>query len=1069
MARKINTSVNIVRDINKEIDYIPTHNGIKTIELITNDFNKGLRSFNIIGSYGTGKSSFLWAFQNSFQNIGKAYYNIKNLPHAKTDFVNIIGEYGSLFENICDTLELTSKERNIKTLLIKLKNRFENLKTKNSLLVILIDEFGKFLEYASKNNSEKELYFIQQLTEFVNNEDNNIILITTVHQNFEEYAYSSNSTPQNEWIKIKGRFREITFNEPVDQLLYLAAKRIKNIDNANNKDISHLNNLILESKCFSINPEFINEISNNLYPLDIFAANIITSALQKYGQNERSLFSFLESSDEHGIQFYKENKKGFYNASNVYDYLYFNFYSFLNSKYNPDFSHWKSIQNTIEKIDSLVSNNDNHKSVIKIIGLINIFIQNNFSLGKNLIIDYCNRTLNINNTKEILNQLIEKKTIIYREYNKRYVLFEGTDLDIQTALIESSQKISQITDISTVINKYYQLPSIVAKEETYKKGTPRLFEYKITSHPIKENPVNEIDGFINLIFNEKISNQEIIECSKQNKEAILYGYFKNSSEIKENLFEIEKIKKVIIDNIDDKVATKELNNLLTHHVNELNDSIQNHYTAKNKNIYWYFEGEPQEINNKKEFNKLLSKICQKYYSKTPIFNNELVNKHKISPTIHTAKRNFFKGIINNWDKLDLGFPSDKYPPEKTIYLTLFKNNGIDLNTDVSIINETINKKNKINILWDTSSIFLASCKTSKRRISELYTLLSKKPFKLKQGFLDFWIPTFLFIQRNEFALFNEYGYIPNLNEDIIELISKYPERYELKTFDIDGVKLDIFNSYRTFLNQEQKEKFTNSTFIQTIKPFLTFYKNLPDFSKNTKRLSTEAISIRSTIANSKDPEKTFFEEFPISLGYNLEKIKKDKNELQAYILKLESTIRELRSSYDNLITRLEDFIKNEIVQSNIEFKDYKKTIQKRYKKIKRHLLLPNQRNLLQRIDSEIDDKIIWINSIVQILTNLSLEKLKDEDEPILYEKIIKAFQELDDLLELSNEEIDENVEENISISIGGLGEEFKKKIIRLPKNKNKLVMDLEGQINQLLSSHENISVIVLSNLLKEKL
>jgi hypothetical protein len=535
------------------------------------------------------------------------------------------------------------------------------------------------------------------------------------------------------------------------------------------------------------------------------------------------------------------------------------------------------------------------------------------------------------------------------------------------------------------------------------------------------------------------------------------------------LFEIEKIKKVIIDNIDDKVATKELNNLLGYHINELNDNIQNHYYSKSKNVYWFFEGESQEINNKKEFNKLLSRICNKYYSKTPIFNNELVNKHKISPTIHTAKRNFFRAIINNWDKTDLGFPTDKYPPEKTIYLTLFKNNGIDLNTDVSIINETVNKKNKINTLWDTSSNFLEGCKTSKRRISELYTLLSKKPFKLKQGFLDFWIPAFLFIQRNEFALFNEYGYIPNLNEDIIELISKYPEKYELKTFDIDGVKLDIFNSYRTFLNQEQKAKFTNSTFIQTIKPFLTFYKNLPDFSKSTKRLSTEAISIRSTIANSKDPEKTFFEEFPISLGYNLEKIKKDKNELHAYILKLENTIRELRSSYDNLITRFEDFIKSDIVHSNIEFKDYKKSIQKRYKKIKRHLLLPNQKNFLQRIDSEIDDKIIWINSIVQILSGTSLEKLKDEDEPILYDKITKAFQELDDLLELSIDEIDENNEENISISIGGLGKEFKKKTLRVPRNKNKLIIELEDQINQILSSHENISAIVLSNLLKEKL
>ena len=43
MPRKINTSVNIVRDINAEIDYLPTPNGIKTISLISNDFKKGLR------------------------------------------------------------------------------------------------------------------------------------------------------------------------------------------------------------------------------------------------------------------------------------------------------------------------------------------------------------------------------------------------------------------------------------------------------------------------------------------------------------------------------------------------------------------------------------------------------------------------------------------------------------------------------------------------------------------------------------------------------------------------------------------------------------------------------------------------------------------------------------------------------------------------------------------------------------------------------------------------------------------------------------------------------------------
>ncbi len=133
------------------------------------------------------------------------------------------------------------------------------------------------------------------------------------------------------------------------------------------------------------------------------------------------------------------------------------------------------------------------------------------------------------------------------------------------------------------------------------------------------------------------------------------------------------------------------------------------------------------------------------------------------------------------------------------------------------------------------------------------------------------------------------------------------------------------------------------------------------------------------------------------------------------------------------------------------------------------MLLPNQRNLLQRIDSEIDDNLIWINSIIQIIGGIPLEKLKDEDEAVLYEKIKKSFSELDDLLDLSSSTIDDTLEENISISIGELGKEFKKKIIIVPKDKEEILKELEEKINAILSNHENISTIVLSNLLKQKL
>ena len=76
--------------------------------------------------------------------------------------------------------------------------------------------------------------------------------------------------------------------------------------------------------------------------------------------------------------------------------------------------------------------------------------------------------------------------------------------------------------------------------------------------------------------------------------------------------------------------------------------------------------------------------------------------------------------------------------------------------------------------------FLNSAKISKRSVLEFVEILSNKPFKLKQGFIDFWIPTFLFIKRDEYALFNEGIYTPVINEDILERISKVPEDFEGK-------------------------------------------------------------------------------------------------------------------------------------------------------------------------------------------------------------------------------------------------------------------------------------------------
>jgi len=432
MATKFTTSVNIIRDSERELNYIPTPNAIRIINQITNDFKKGVRSFNIIGSYGTGKSAFLWAFQQSITGR-KKLFSINLLPDATIDFINIVGEYRSLKESFADVFEIKNNKHLSENIFSEIFNRYHDLGKKNAILFLVIDEFGKFLEYAAQNEPEKELYFIQQLAEFANNPDLNIVLFTTVHQNFDAYALALSQSQKQEWTKVKGRFREITFNEPVEQLLFLASEHLSERSSAKKytREISKAVGLLVKSKAFSVNEDYINAIAEKLFPLDAISSYILTLSLQKYGQNERSLFSFLESTDHTGLFQHSQTKEGFYTITDVYEYLVFNYYSFLNSRYNPDFSAWKAIKTAIEKVEtSFECNIKEYNQIIKTIGLLNINSQAGSTLDKSFLVSYAEKCMSIKNAAELIEGLEKKNIILFRNYSKRFILFEGTELDI---------------------------------------------------------------------------------------------------------------------------------------------------------------------------------------------------------------------------------------------------------------------------------------------------------------------------------------------------------------------------------------------------------------------------------------------------------------------------------------------------------------------------------------------------------------------------------------------------------------------------------------------------------------
>ena len=56
--------------------------------------------------------------------------------------------------------------------------------------------------------------------------------------------------------------------------------------------------------------------------------------------------------------------------------------------------------------------------------------------------------------------------------------------------------------------------------------------------------------------------------------------------------------------------------------------------------------------------------------------NELFNKHKLSGTITAARKSYLTYLTEHYSDEGMGYPADKFPPEKTIYASLLQNTGL---------------------------------------------------------------------------------------------------------------------------------------------------------------------------------------------------------------------------------------------------------------------------------------------------------------------------------------------------------------------------------------------------------
>jgi hypothetical protein len=966
MSQTFNKSSNIQNsnDFKTLLDaYIFSEKSADALNRILDSVNDrgSTKAFSITGPYGTGKSSFAILLRSLLGSANSTNFKIssKKLEKHNTHlhnklikirtknrvstkgftYVPVVGEKKDLVSSFGDALlehvknSDYSKPKNWTT-----SNVMALLKKimKTSSLIIIIDEFGKFLEFSAEKPESEDLYLMQLIAEEISSSKNkNSLLITLQHMSFTDYSISLSFTQKKEWAKVHGRFEDISFLEGLDHNLDVLSGLLEKYINTNKKIDTKLATKFSKEwadaglgKLINLSTTRIKKLIN-FHPL---AAVALIDFSNRFGQSDRSLFSFILS-DEPGSykKILQQREKQYITFSDVCNF-------FLTKGYQEG-TLGNVDTTTAEIINNLSQAKSENMLLVEAVAGLNILSQS-YDIKTN--IDYLSFALDKSKkeTKNDLERIVKNKIVTYRKYSKEYKLWQGSDVDIEQTLSTVRNKFT-LEPLKSLLPSTEIFSNAVAVRHFHNYGILRFFQtYLIESKDelkelLKEN--HKFDGLILIVSTSELSIKDVPNVTNLNK-PILRGFTKNLGPVRELAIERASIEHLIqnTENNDiDKVASLELKRRFVNINLQINSYLQDFYSLLGKEVKWYIKDQKTEITTSKDLSEAISKLSDDTYKENFILFNDMLQQNKLSSQGTAARRNLLENMITHPTKEN--FNLEGFGPEVSMYFSIFNKISGNFHTyDKALSEWKLKKPSSIKkdlhgkfqsqgfkgTAWKTLDSELKRV-NKKITLDQLREVLLLPPFGMREGVVDLFLVVYLFINKNSIAVYQENDYVPDLTIQTIEKLLKRPDKFFVRLIK-DNKRLDeITNIIIKDLGLKELENIRNASTLSIIAPIVRSFNNLPDYSRKTKLISKDAQQLRNVVLMSREPEVLLFEKMPQAFG--MESFLKSKSvsevTVKKFAKKLEKNLSEVTNSYAQLLEDIEKVLRDCLPTKIKEFND----------------------------------------------------------------------------------------------------------------------------------------------------
>ncbi|WP_319529535.1 ATP-binding protein [uncultured Cohaesibacter sp.] len=790
-------------------------------------------------------------------------------------------------------------------------------------LILFVDEMGKFLEAAAQEGAD--VYLFQLLAEAASRSDGRLVIIGILHQSFEEYASRLSRDMRDEWTKIQGRFVDLAINAAGEEQIELISRAIQN---GRRVEIpGKLANLV-SSEIHRQKPAASRYLSDTLercWPLHPVVACLLGPiSRRRFGQNQRSIFGFLNSAEPYGFQdFIKhEQDDALFEPDNLWDYLRVNLEPSILA--SPDGHRWAMAAEAIERCEAL-GGDALQTRLLKSIALIDLFKERSGLLPTEELLCTCVGSATKAETKAALQQLKKWSLVIFRKFADSYAIFAGSDFDIDRAVQEAMQNVREVD--FTALQRLAGLQPILAKRHYHETGALRWFDVEITPlNTLIERAsfykphAGTIGEFLLAIPTEgETAEQAERICQEAARESrdwdIVTGLSKRSWAITgyaRELIALAEVQEEHPDLAGDTVAQREVQ--ARHTV--LQGLLEEEIRRASDNATWYRKNRKPQQWLHAELNNIASELAESLYPQSPRLNNELLNRIKPSSNAIAAQNTLLRAMVSNEGTERLGI--EGFPAEGGLFASLLEKTGLYAVSEKGWSFRTPDADHDpsgLLCLWCATTELLKEAQDRTVSVEEIYRLWGAPPYGVKEGVMPVLVVAYILSRREDVALYREGVFQARFKDIDVEVLAKNAASIQLRWMDLSLLSRRLLSSMAEVVRDlDSTNCLTYLAPIDVARGLIAIFDRLHSWSKRTAQLSTNAIRVRELFKLANDPNKFLFDDIPAAFGGHGAL---DEDEaLKAVVADLREGLEELVQSYPSMLRRLTDLMLAELQVPN---------------------------------------------------------------------------------------------------------------------------------------------------------